>query len=201
MGAIELNRSLHSGRSALGLLGLLSMLAFHTVRVEAQQLQRGGLAMRGTSSGNCIGASCTRLAVTLQDVPARPSGARTVGQLAGGALASAVLGYLFWVVVDNPEGSDRRVKGDAGYTPNANTAFAIGSFLGAVGAVHVIGRGDGSRSSLGRTALGAGIATVPLLLGRHEPYLPILGVLVGAPLQSIGATVGYRSGRYVPVSR
>jgi hypothetical protein len=120
------------------------------------------------------------------------------GQVVGGALAAAALGFGLWTLVDDPEGSDRKVKGDAGYTPNANTAYAIGSFVGAVAAVQLIGQGDGSRSSIARTAIGASIATIPMLFMREEPYLPILGILFGAPLQAAGATWGYRSGRRVP---
>ena len=31
-----------------------------------------------------------------------------------------------------------------------------------------------------------------LALGRHEPYLPIIGLVLGAPAQAVGATVGYQ---------
>ncbi len=122
----------------------------------------------------------------------RATNARIAAQLAGSLLAAGVAGFTAWTLVDDPEGSDRRVKGDAGYTPNANTAYAVGSFVGSVVAAYWIGRGDGSRGSFAATALGAAIATIPLALGRHEPYLPIIGLVLGAPAQAIGATLGYQ---------
>jgi hypothetical protein len=128
----------------------------------------------------------------------RASNARIAAQIGGGALAAGLLGLAAWKLLDDPEGADRRVKGDAGYTPNANSAYAAGSFLGSVLAVYWLGRGDGSRGSLGATALGAGLATIPLALGRHEPYLPIIGLLLGAPAQAVGATIGYQLTRREP---
>ena len=120
---------------------------------------------------------------------------RIAGQIVGSALGAAALGFGAWYLLDDPEGSDRRVKGDAGYTPNANTAYAVGSLVGATVVAYLIGRGDGSRGSLAATALGAAIPSVPLFFGRHEPYLPIIGIVLGAPLQGIGATIGYQRSR------
>ena len=128
----------------------------------------------------------------------RATNSRIAAQLIGSALAAGVVGFTAWTLVDNPEGGDRRVKGDAGYTPNANSAYAAGSFVGSVIAAYWIGRGDGSRSSLPATILGAAIATIPLALGRHEPYLPIIGLVLGAPAQGIGATLGYQLSRREP---
>jgi hypothetical protein len=129
---------------------------------------------------------------------ARASNGRIAGQIVGSLLAAAIVGWTAWAVVDNPEGSDRRVKGDAGYTPNANTAYAVGSFVGSTVTAYLIGRGDGSRGSLAATAFGAGIPSIALALGRHEPYLNVYGVVFGAPLQAIGATVGYQLTRREP---
>jgi hypothetical protein len=128
----------------------------------------------------------------------RAANARIAVQIIGGALAAGALGFASWQLVDNPEGPDRRVKGDAGYTPNANTAFAVGSFVGSLAATYLIGRGDGSRGSFAATALGAAIPTIPIALGRHEPYLPLFGLVIGAPLQAIGATLGYQLTRREP---
>jgi hypothetical protein len=120
---------------------------------------------------------------------------RIAGQVTGGMVAAAAFGLGAWSLVDDPGGSDRRVKGDAGYTPNANTAYAAASFVGATAVVYLFGRGDGSDGSLLATALGSGVATALLFLGRHEPYLPLLGVALGAPLQAIGGTIGYQRTR------
>ena len=126
------------------------------------------------------------------EITSPASTARIAGQIAGGALAAAALGAVAWAAFDNPEGSDRRVKGDAGYTPNANSAYAAASFIGSTAAVYWIGRGDGSRGSLAATALGAAVVTIPLALLRHEPYLPVIGIVLGAPLQAVAAAVGYQ---------
>jgi hypothetical protein len=131
-------------------------------------------------------------------VATRAANARIAAQIGGGALAAGLLGFAAWTVVDDPEGSDRRVKGDAGYTPNANTAFAVGSFIGSTVTAYLIGRGDRSRGSFAATAVGAAIATIPIALGRHEPYLPLIGLVLGAPLQAIGATLGYQLTRREP---
>ena len=131
-------------------------------------------------------------------VAERAGSGRIASQILVGAVAAAAAGFTVWSLVDNPEGSDRRVKGDAGYTPNANTAYAVGSFVASTLGTYFVGRGDGSRASFGATALGAAIASVPIALGRHEPYLPIVGIVFGAPLQAIGATIGYQLTRRVP---
>jgi hypothetical protein len=127
----------------------------------------------------------------LQPAP-RASASRIAAQIVGGALAAGLLGMVAWTLLDDPEGADRRVKGDAGYTPNANSAYAAASFVGSVVTVYWVGRGDGSRGSLAATVVGAGLATIPLALGRHEPYLPIIGLVLGAPAQALGATLGYQ---------
>ena len=109
---------------------------------------------------------------------------------AGGILGAWAGGMGAWSVIDDPEAPDRKVKGDAGYQPNANTAYALGSWIGSTAGVYGVGRlltpGCGS---LGRTAIGTGAVSLILLLGREEPYLPLLGVVIGAPLQAIGGAL------------
>ena len=111
------------------------------------------------------------------------------------------VGIAAFAYYDDPDGPDRRVKGDEGYTPRANAAFAIGSFAGATLASYLVGGSDGSHGSLFATALGAGIGTIPAALAYNEPYAPFLGGLVGAPLQGIGARIGYQKTRQSPVAR
>lgn len=131
-----------------------------------------------------------------------PASSRTKRrQLAVGILAAMAVGIGAFAYYDDPEGPGRRVKGDEGYTPKANVAFAIGSFAGATLGSYLVGRSDGSHGSFLATALGAGIATVPVALAWNDPYAPYLGVLIGAPLQGVGARIGYQRTRRGPVAR
>lgn len=122
-------------------------------------------------------------------------------QFAVGALAAMAVGIAAFAYYDDPNGPGRRVKGDEGYTPKANAAFAIGSFAGATLAGYLMGRSDGSHGSFLATALGAGIGTIPDVLAYNDPYAPVVGVLIGAPLQGLGAKIGYQKTRRAPVAR
>jgi hypothetical protein len=167
-----------------GQLQLLTLVLFIAPAVATGQGPRvAPRAVTPTRSGVNIALS-NRLAGLTR--------ARAVGQTVVGYVAAVTLGFAAWSIVDDPEGSDRRVKGDAGYTPNANSAFAVASFVGATAATYIVGRGDGSRGSLLATALGAGIPSVVLLAGRHEPYLPPIGIVLVLPFQAVGGTLGYR---------
>ena len=117
-------------------------------------------------------------------------------KVAGAFVGAAAAGLGAWKLLDDPYGPGRRVKGDEGYTPAANTAYAIGSYAGGTLVAYAIGRSDGSHGSLLATAAGAGVPSVPLFLGRNEPYLPLLGLVFGAPLQALGGTVGYQLTRH-----
>jgi hypothetical protein len=122
-------------------------------------------------------------------------------QFAIGTLAAMAVGIAAFAYYDDPEGPGRRVKGDAGYTPRANAAFAIGSFAGATLASYLVGRSDGSHGSFLATALGAGIGTIPDALAYNDPYAPFVGVIIGAPLQGLGARIGYQRTRRAPIAR
>ena len=122
-------------------------------------------------------------------------------QFAIGTLAAMAVGIAAFAYYDDPEGPGRRVKGDEGYTPKANAAFAVGSFAGATLASYLYGRSDGSRGSFLATALGAGIGTIPAALAYNEPYAPYADVLIGAPLQGLGAKIGYQRTRRAPAAR
>jgi hypothetical protein len=122
-------------------------------------------------------------------------------QLAIGALAAMAVGIAAFAYYYDPEGPGRRVKGDEGYTPKANAALAIGSFAGATLASYLVGRSDGSHGSFLATALGAAIGTIPDALAYNDPYAPFVGVLIGAPLQGLGARIGYQHTRRAPAAR
>lgn len=120
------------------------------------------------------------------------SAGRIALQLLAGTAGAWIGGMGAWKLFDRPEGSDRRVDGDAGYTPNANTAFALGSWAGSTAGVYLAEPRRKECGSLLGTATGTGVASIPLFLGRHNGYLPILGVAFGAPLQAVAGTVTFR---------
>jgi hypothetical protein len=121
---------------------------------------------------------------------------RLARQVLGGMLGAQLAGVGAYRMFE--DSGERLVKGDSGYTRNSNTAYAIGSFIGATASAYLIGRGDGSQGSLWGTALGVGIVTVPLLLGRDEPWTPVIGVILAAPLQGLFGMVGYQRTRQPP---
>ena len=122
-------------------------------------------------------------------------------QLAIGAIAAMAVGIAAFAYYDDADGPDRRVKGDEGYTPRAIAAFAIGSFAGATLASYLVGRSDGSQGSVLASALGAGFGSIPVALAYNDPYAPYVGVLLSAPLQGIGARIGYQKTRQPPGAR
>ena len=120
----------------------------------------------------------------------------TVEQFALGSIAALVAGYGLFVAFDNPEGADRRVKGDEGFTPNANTAFVVGSYLGAAGGVSWTGRRRSHRGTWAGALLGGAVVALPVaFLTRNEPMMPPLGFLIVAPLHALATTVGYQVSR------
>ena len=116
-----------------------------------------------------------------------------MGQWATGVLGAWIGGIVAYAVVDKLDPSEPRYRGDGTYKPNANTAFAIGSWVGSTALIVRAGRRAGRRGcgSFGGAALGAAVPTVVLLLGRHEPLLPLLGALYIAPLQGLGGTLTF----------
>jgi hypothetical protein len=113
-------------------------------------------------------------------------------QLVAGYAGGVVGGMGVWSAIDDPEAPDRKVKGDAGYQPNANTGYAIGSWVGSTVAVFGAGRLLKPRcGSLKSTAIGTGSVSLLLLFGREEPYLPIIGVIFGAPLQALAGVATF----------
>ncbi len=114
-------------------------------------------------------------------------------QTVGGMLGAVAAGAVSYHAFDRQQ--DRRVKGDEGYSVRANTAYAVGSFVGSTAAVWLIGESDGPRAPLRNPAIATGVVTLPLLLMRKDPYLPIIGVLFGAPLQSLAGTTAYQMSR------
>ena len=126
------------------------------------------------------------------DASCRRSPGKAALQIGAGVLGAWIGGMGSWAAIDDIDAPDRRVKGDAGYQPNANTAYAIGSWAGSTLGVYGAGRLLKPRcGSLIATAVGAGLPSLFLAFGRHEPYLPIIGVIVAAPFQAIGGAVAW----------
>ena len=142
-----------------------------------------------------------RVAPMALPAPEQASSRTKRRQFAIGTLAAMAVGIAAFAYYDDPEGPGRRVKGDEGYTPKANAAFAIGSFAGATLASYLVGRSDGSHGSFLATALGAGIGTIPVAIAYNDPYAPFVGVIIGAPLQGLGARIGYQRTRRAPIAR
>lgn len=127
--------------------------------------------------------------------PRKASAQRKVAQVLVGSLAASAAGIVAWSRYDG--GPGRRVKGDAGYNRKANVAYAVGSWAGSTLMVHMIGTEDGSRAPMWKTALGTGIASVPVFLDYDDPYLPLAGIVIFSPLQSGLGTLAYQKSRRV----
>ncbi|MFL5562458.1 MAG: hypothetical protein ACJ79K_13370 [Gemmatimonadaceae bacterium] len=143
-----------------------------------------------------VGASIATFALDESDAPAKASGRTRRLQIAGGMLGAIAVGLLAARPYSKVDSPDRRVKGDEGYSPKANVAYAIGSFVGSTSVAYAIGRSDGSHGSLLATALGAAIPTTLVGLAWNDPYAMVLGVVVVAPLQGVGAKIGYQATRH-----
>jgi hypothetical protein len=131
--------------------------------------------------------------VVPQQTPAQQSAARHAmfnRRVAAGVFGGWAIGLTAYKLRDNPEGTDRQLSRGTDYSPAANTTYLVGSFLGSAGAVYLRGRRD-TRGSLLGTLVGTAIASAPLVLARNEPYLPIFGFMIGAPLQSLGGAIGF----------
>lgn len=106
---------------------------------------------------------------------------RSVAQAAAGVLGAWIGGIASYQAVNEWDSFPQRSNGDDPYKPDANTAFAIGSWAGSTTLIFF--SGESGCGSFGRTALGTAIPSALLLLGRYQPYLPLFGVLL-APVQA-----------------
>ncbi len=108
-----------------------------------------------------------------------------LGQAGAGLLGAWFGGISAYTAVNEWDSFRQRSNGDDPYKPDANTAYAIGSWAGSTALIFFTGKPR--CGSFGRTALGTGIPSVLLLFGRYEAYLPILGVIL-APVQAAVGT-------------
>jgi len=115
---------------------------------------------------------------------------RVAAELALGVVGAWV-GAFFAYNIAEAIADDVTVKGDESYSPAGNVGFIIGSALGSTATVYTIGSIGPARGSPWATLLGAGIPTTILLVGLDDPYLPLYGSGLVAPLQSLGATTGF----------
>jgi hypothetical protein len=170
------------------------MSMHRTVAIIALVVYPGLAEGQAARSSNFVhaGASVALPGPAIQRATPRcERGGWRMGAQYAGALAGAwVGGMAAWKAFDDPYAPDRKVKGDAGYTPNANTAFALGSWIGSAGlAIAIAPRGMGCRPHY--TALGTAVPTTLLLAGRDEPYLPLIGIAVVAPIQALAAMLSH----------
>lgn len=162
------------------------LLAASASPARAQQLRPAGATY--VSAGDSPAPSET------PPVYSPATGRRKAAQFFGSWVAAASLGAIAFGEQKYRTAADGR-RGGPLYSSGRNTAYTIGSFAGATSAAFYIGRGDGSRSPLWRTALGAALGTIPLLFAHDEPELMEIGTLLVTPLQGAGATIAYQTGR------
>lgn len=111
--------------------------------------------------------------------------------LGGGVVGSWLVGVPVLYALDRTAG-DRRVKGDAGYSPTAHWGMLVSSGVGAATGVHLIRKGLGATTSMEGALVGAFLGTLPLVLGVDSPYLPYFSFTVGSLLQAVGGLLGSR---------
>lgn len=123
--------------------------------------------------GQNVAASCERSRI------------QSVAQAAAGVMGAWIGGVGSYQAVNEWDAFKQRSNGDDPYKPDANTAYAIGSWAGSTTLIFFTGKwGCGS---FGRTALGTGIPSALLLFGRYHAYLPLLGIIL-APVQAAVGT-------------
>lgn len=111
--------------------------------------------------------------------------------LGGGVVGSWLVGVPVLYVLDRTAG-DRRVKGDAGYSPTAHWGMLVSSSIGAATGVHLVRKGLGATTSMKGALIGASLGTLPMVLGVDSPYLPYFSFTVGSLLQAVGGLLGSR---------
>lgn len=174
------------------------LLAFSllSIPVAAQAPQRAPVAFNAsplvaaTDRARASSAAAYHLAAPAAPAACQRQSGERLRQFAIGLAGAWAVGLVAFKTLDDPNGPGHKVKGDAGYTPNANTACALGSWLGSAGGAYLAGK-HRSCGSFKKTLLFTGIPTLPLLLLRDEPYLPLIGVVLGAPAQALVSTAAY----------
>lgn len=127
--------------------------------------------------------------------PRTPSStSHVVAQLVGGVLGAWAGGSVGYKIAEGAA-DDRTVKGDAGYSPAGNVGYAVGSGLGSALAVYAVGLAGPSRGSPLVTTFFAGMGSLALVPLIDDPYMPLFGVVLVAPLQAVAATVGFNVSR------
>ena len=113
------------------------------------------------------------------------SALQTVAGLAGGF----VLGLMGYKLAEGIA-DDRTVKGDAGYSPAGNWGWIAGSSLGIWGGIYGVGSALGYRASPLATGIGVAIPAALYLAIGDDPYLPLYGIVLVMPLQTVGGLTG-----------
>jgi hypothetical protein len=121
----------------------------------------------------------------------RPAPTAATGEFVAGIVGGIAAGALAYRLAEGIA-NDRTVKGDAGYSPAGNVGFALGATLGVATGVYLAHRAGTGAGSWSGALLGAAIPGALMLAGVHEPYMPILAVVLVLPLQAVGARIGVR---------
>lgn len=149
-------------------------------------------AQRLAAAASFTTAVPKRLPPTFQAAadPCRRSPGRVLLQLGAGVAGAWIGGAWAYEIAD--EWGVSKPQGDAVLNRAGNNGFIVGSWLGSAGAAYLAGNQPRVCGSLWRTTLGTSLATSFLLLEAGDAYLPLIGVVLVAPLQSIGGTALYR---------
>jgi hypothetical protein len=122
--------------------------------------------------------------------PCGRSTGRVLLQL-GAGLAGAWIGGAWGFEIGDEFGTSKP-QGDAVLNRAGNNGYIVGSLIGSTLAVYLTGNRPRRCGSAWRSGLGSAMATSLLLLDAGDAYLPIIGVLFVAPLQSVGGVALYR---------
>lgn len=119
----------------------------------------------------------------------------SVDQILSALVAAGLAGYGSYLLADDLS-TTTRLKGDWGYDPNANSAYAAVAFVTSTAVVMWAGRAQCPKGTLLGTFLGGAVVAGPLLAyAREGPMLLPIGALVLAPAQALASTAGYQLSR------
>jgi len=183
-------------RARKSLIRIGAAMAFIVPNVATAQRVDGArqaFAASSASAVDSLDAISSRGGLAQAPQGERSRGGRIALQFLASSAGAAGVGLVGYFMFDDV--GTKRVEGDAGYTRAGNVAYLVGSATGATLGAHLVGRSMGGHSPLWATAAGAAVGTLPLFLaaGIDEPYLPLMGIILGWIPQAAFATIGYEA--------